>query len=583
MTIDAQPAATDWLHRFQQAFNTHEASRVASLFEDGGSWRDVLAVSGQLRTCDTPQAIAALLDEEWELSPGRQIHIDSIWKCEQTVRYGEQIAEAFFDFSTQVGRGKGIVRLRPDETRPTKLSAWMLFTSLHSLDDLPTADSPDQATPVSESTVKSDIRNWLDRRRDEIEYSQRHPTVLVVGAGQQGLSVAARLKVLNIDTLVLERSSRIGDNWRNRYHSLRLHNDTRANHLPFLPFPPTWGRYTAKDQLAAWFEFYADALELNVWTSSEFLGAKKEANSDRWTVQVERRGETRVLHPQHIVVATGVSGAPNMPDLPGLDRFSGSVLHATTYTAGESFAGKRVLVVGSGVSAHDICQDLDRHGAAEITMLQRSPTMVISVEPGCQELFALYTKGDRPIEESDLINSSLTQAVQKKWMPLYYSRIAQMDKQLLDGLQAVGFETNQVGVLGFTDLYRRRGGGYYMDIGCSRLIIDGRVQILHSRDFTTISEDGAILADGADKEFDVIILATGYKSLNDDVARLFGDEVAQRIGPVWGLDEEGELRNIARRTQERGLWFLAGSFPDARINSHYLALQIQAEEAGVAL
>lgn len=582
VAIDAQRAASEWLHSFQQAFNAHDASGVASLFEDEGSWRDILAVSGQLRTCDTPEAMAALLAQEWKLSPDRQIHIESIWKSEQAERYGEQVVEAFFRFSTQVGQGEGIVRLRPDVTQPANLSAWMLFTSLHAL-DLPPADPTVQAPPTREAAVGPDIRNWLDRRLDEIEYTQRQPTVLVVGAGQQGLSIAARLKALNIDALVLERSARVGDSWRNRYHSLRLHNDTRANHLPFLPFPPTWGRYTAKDQLAAWFEFYADALELNVWTGSEFLGARKEEDSQWWRVEVERHGETRVLHPRHIVIATGVSGAPHLPDIPGLDRFSGPVMHTAAYTAGESFAGQRALVIGSGVSAHDVCQDLDRHGAAEIVMMQRSPTMVISVEPGCQELFSLYTKGDRPIEESDLINSSLTQAVQKKWMPLYYSRIAQMDKQLLDGLQAVGFETNQTGVLGFTDLYRRRGGGYYMDIGCSRLIIDGRVKVLHARDFETISGNGIILADGSVKEFDVIVLATGYKSLNDDVTRLFGEEIAQRIGPVWGLDEEGELRNIARRTPETGLWFLAGSFPDARINSHYLALQIQAEEAGVAL
>jgi cation diffusion facilitator CzcD-associated flavoprotein CzcO len=350
-----------------------------------------------------------------------------------------------------------------------------------------------------------------------------------------------------------------------------------------LPFPPTWGRYTHKDQLAAWFEFYADALELNVWTSSEFVGASKETDSGRWRVEVQRRGQSRVLHPRHIIMATGVSGAPKLPQLPGLEQVAGPVIHTAAYTTGESFTGKRVLVVGSGVSAHDVCQDLDRHGATEIAMMQRSPTMVISVEPGCQELFSLYTKGDRPTDESDLINSSLTQAVQKKWMPLYYSRIAQMDKQVLDGLQSVGFETNQAGVLGFTDLYRRRGGGYYMDIGCSQLIIDGRIKVLHARDFKAVSANGIILADGAVKEFDAIVLATGYKTLNDDVPRLFGAEIAQRIGPVWGLDDEGEVRNIARRTREDGLWFLAGSFPDARINSHYLALQIQAAEAGVML
>jgi cation diffusion facilitator CzcD-associated flavoprotein CzcO len=581
MAIDAQSAASDWLHTFEQAFNAHDAKLVASLFGAEGSWRDVLAVSGQLRTCDTPDAIAVLLDEEWKAAPDRQVHIKSIWKAEQTERYGEHTIEAFFDFTTQVGKGKGIVRLRPDDTTQASLRAWMFFTSLHAL-ELPPAEYS-QPAPDSQATVKSDTRNWLDRREEETEYTDRDPTVLVVGAGQQGLSVAARLKVLNIDALVLERAPRIGDNWRKRYHFLRLHNDTRANHLPFLPFPPTWGRYTPKDQLADWFEFYAGALELNVWTNSEFVGASKEPDSGRWRVEVERRGQTRVLNPRHIIIATGVSGAPNLPQLPGLDRFSGPVMHTASYTVGRAFAGKRALVVGSGVSAHDVCQDLDRHGAAEIVMMQRSPTMVISVEPGCQELFSLYTKGDRPTEESDLINSSLTQAVQKRFMPQYYARIAQMDKPLLDGLQSVGFETNQTGVLGFTDLYRRRGGGYYMDIGCSQLIIDGRVEVLHARDFKTISEHGVVLADNTTREFDLIVLATGYKTLNDDVPRLFGDEIAQRIGPVWGLDDEGELRNIACRTREDGLWFLAGSFPDARINSHYLALQIQAAQAGVTL
>jgi putative flavoprotein involved in K+ transport len=572
MTVDAQLAAAEWLREFERAFNAHEASHVASLFRQDGSWRDVLALSGQLRTCDTPEAIAVLLDEEWRLSPERQLHIEAIWKAEHTQRYGEQAIEAFFNFYTKVGKGKGIVRLRPDTTHPAGLSAWMLFTSLHCLD-----------LPSAEPEGRPDARNWLDRRQQEAEYADRQPTVLVVGAGQQGLSVAARLKALGIDALVLERSARIGDSWRKRYDFLRLHNDTRANHLPFLPFPPTWGRYTPKDQLADWFEFYAAALELNVWTDSEFTGARKEPGSGRWRVEVERRGQRRVINPRHIIIATGVSGAPKLPELPGLDRFRGEVIHTASYTVGTRFAGKRVLVVGSGVSAHDVCQDLDRHGAAEIVMMQRSPTMVISVEPGCQELFSLYTKGDRPTEESDLINSSLTQAVQKKFMPQYYARIAQLDKQLLDGLQGVGFETNQTGVLGFTDLYRRRGGGYYMDIGCSQLIIDGRVQVQHARDFKAISANGIVLADDSEQEFDVIVLATGYKSLNDDVPRLFGAEIAQRIGPVWGLNDEGELRNIACRTPEEGLWFLAGSFPDARINSHYLALQIQAAEAGVAL
>jgi len=122
-----------------------------------------------------------------------------------------------------------------------------------------------------------------------------------------------------------------------------------------------------------------------------------------------------------------------------------------------------------------------------------------------------------------------------------------------------------------------------MDIGCSKLIIEGRVSVLHLRDLDTFTEHGITLADGTSQDFDALILATGFKSIGDTVAELFGQEIADRVGPVWGLDEEGEIRNVARRTAQDGLWFMCGGFPEARIYSHYLGLQIKACEEGVVL
>ncbi len=103
-------------------------------------------------------------------------------------------------------------------------------------------------------------------------YADRDPAVLVVGGGQAGLSAAACLGQLGVDTLIVDRERRVGDNWRNRYHALVLHNQTHVNHLPYMRFPPNWPAYIPKDKIAGWFEAYVDSMELNYWTSTAFEG-----------------------------------------------------------------------------------------------------------------------------------------------------------------------------------------------------------------------------------------------------------------------------------------------------------------------
>ena len=116
--------------------------------------------------------------------------------------------------------------------------------------------------------------NWLDQRRKALAYADHDPAVLIVGGGQAGLSAAARLNHLGVDTLIIDRNQRIGDNWRLRYHSLTLHNEVHVNHLPLMPFPPTWPVFIPKDKLANWFETYVESLELNYWTGTELAGGR---------------------------------------------------------------------------------------------------------------------------------------------------------------------------------------------------------------------------------------------------------------------------------------------------------------------
>jgi Pyridine nucleotide-disulphide oxidoreductase len=575
--IDFQVVATAWLLEFARSVNERDVDGLRALLRSDASWRDLLAVTGQMRTSDGLGEILALLENAWSGPLDRELTMGRVTRADFARRYGVDVIEAFFDFTTQAGRGTGIVRLKADD--PSGPSGWMLLTTLRSLDKLTSARPANHPDAIRTGPV----RTWPERRREEVEYAHRDPAVVVIGAGQNGLAAAAHLKSHSIDTLILEGSARVGDSWRNRYDSLRLHNDTRANHLPFLPFPSTWEVYTPKDQLAAWFEFYAEALALNVWTGTQFTGATWLPEEERWLIRADRAGTERELRPRHIVIATGVSGIPNLPTITGLDGFAGPVVHSSAFRDASSFAGKRVLVVGTGNSGHDMAQDLDRHGAAEITMMQHSPTTVISLEPGCVEGYSLYTTG-LPTDEADLIGSSSTYPVAKQWLPVFYRRIAELDKELLDGLHAAGFETD-LGEddLGFPYKHWRRGGGYYIDIGCSQLIIDGRVKIIQARDLDTFTASGVTMTDGSTLDFDAVVLATGYQGLQEGVRRQFGDEVADRVGPVWGLDREGELRNIGRRTPQRGLWFLAGGFPEARIYSHYLGLLIAADENDVPL
>jgi len=237
--------------------------------------------------------------------------------------------------------------------------------------------------------------------------------VLIVGGGQAGLSIAARLKQLQVDTLIVDREQRIGDNWRSRYHALTLHNQVHVNHLPYMPFPPNWPAYIPKDKLAGWFEAYAESMELNCWTATVFEGGIYDRRKRRWSVVLRRAdGTKREMRPRHVVMATGVSGIPNLPDIPALQNFSGTVLHSSQYDDGEAWKGKNAVVIGTGNSGHDIAQDLHSSGA-NVTLVQRSSTLITNIEPSAQLAYAMYEEGPS-LEDCDIIAASMPLSLAKR-------------------------------------------------------------------------------------------------------------------------------------------------------------------------
>jgi putative flavoprotein involved in K+ transport len=348
-----------------------------------------------------------------------------------------------------------------------------------------------------------------------------------------------------------------------------------------MPFPPNWPTYIPKDKLANWFESYAESMELNFWTGTEFGGGSYDPARGRWTVTLRHTdGRTRQMHPRHIVMATGVSGIPNRPPIPTLENFRGTVLHSSQYSDGEAWVGKRALVIGTGNSGHDIAQDLHASGAT-VTLVQRSPTLVTNVEPSAQLAYALYDEGP-PLEDCDLIAASTPLAVSRRSHQLMTETSRQLDKPLLDGLRRVGF-TLDFGEddTGWQFKYLTRGGGYYFNVGCSDLVADGAIALEQFANLDGFTADGARTRDGNALPADLIVLATGYKGQELLIRRLFGDAIADRVGPIWGFGDAQELRNMYVRTPQPGLWFIAGSLAQCRINSKYLALQIKACDAGL--
>jgi putative flavoprotein involved in K+ transport len=571
--------AENWLAQFEDALAARSRSRLHALFHADSHWRDVLALTWRIETVSGSDAILRELATHAARARPSGFKLDSRRTAPRNVRRaGTDAIEAIFGFETAQGRGSGVLRLTPDEAGAFK--AWTLLTAL---DEIKGHEERLGRSRPQGKAYSRDFRgpNWLDLRKAAAEYGDREPAVLVVGGGQAGLSIAARLTQLDVDTLIVDREARIGDNWRKRYHALVLHNQVHVNHLPYMPFPPNWPAYIPKDKLAAWFEAYVESMELNYWTGSEFAGGSYDETAKRWSVLVRRAdGTTREMHPRHVVMATGVSGIPSLPDIPSLRNFRGEILHSSEYEDGEAWKGKTALVIGSGNSGHDIAQDLHSAGA-KVTLVQRSSTMIVNVEPSAQLQYALYDEGP-PLEDCDLITASMPLPLVRKSHIALTQTARKMDKDLLEALERRGFKLDfGENETGWQFKYLTRGGGYYFNVGCSDLIVKGEIGLVQFCDIESFVAEGARMRSGETLAADLIVLAIGYKGQEHLVRKLFGDVVADRVGPIWGFGDGQELRNMFTRTAQPGLWFIAGSFAQCRIYSKYLALQIKACELGL--
>jgi putative flavoprotein involved in K+ transport len=578
----AEQTVERWLHDFNAALQTGDATGAADMFAPTSFWRDLVALTWNIVTVEGRDGVRDMLEHTLATAAPRAFSL-----TEEPVDNGTTV-DAWLAFETRVGRGRAHLRLKDAQG----------FTLLTTLEELKGHEERSGATRTMGTShgIDPQRRTWSELREAEaaeLGYTVQ-PEVLVIGGGQCGIALGARLRQLDVPTIVIDRHPRPGDQWRRRYKSLCLHDPVWFDHMPYLKFPDNWPVFSPKDKLGDWLEMYTRVMELNYWGSATATAASYDETGARWDVTVMREGHEVHVHPRQLVLATGMSGKPNVPDLPGRERFRGEQQHSSQHPGPDDYAGKRAVVVGSNNSAFDICTALYEAGA-EVTMVQRSPTTIVRSELVVSLAFgALYSEeavaAGITTERADMVAASMPYRLAAELQRPTYDRIREIDREYYERLDAAGFRYDfGPDDSGMSLKFLRRGSGYYIDVGGSELICDGRVALAHGQ-VSRLTEDAIILADGTELPADLIVYATGYGSMNGWAADLISHEVADRIGKVWGLGSdtekdpgpwEGELRNMWKPTRQPGLWFHGGNLALSRHYSLYLALQLKARAVGI--
>lgn len=389
-----------------------------------------------------------------------------------------------------------------------------------------------------------------------------------------------------MDSLIIERSEEVGDVWKKRYEYLSLHFPHWADDLPYFPYPKLWPTYTPAQKQGMYMKWYAEALELNVWTKSEVVKAEQD-DQHNWTVVINKEGhETRQLHPKQVIMATSLCGVPMTPDIPGMADFKGGVIrHSTAHDSAREFVGKKVCVVGTSSSGFDTAFDCSRRGI-DVTLLQRSPTYIMSLTHSVPRTIGNYgpdAEGNRPShEEQDRLFFATPTGPGEELARRNAKVLEDLDRPLLDALHARGLRTwrGQRGTGGST-LGQTRNGGFYFDAGACEHIINGKIKVEPGY-IERFTEDKVILNDGRERQFDLIVFATGFSNTIDSIRATLGDKIADQCGPIWGIDEEGEFKTAYRETGVPNLWLMVGYLPYTRFHSKLLAMRIKALMEGIS-
>jgi putative flavoprotein involved in K+ transport len=572
-----------WLHNFEDALKAQDIVATLNLFDDDCYWRDLVSFTWNIKTMEGKAQIADMLKAT--LSDVRP----SNWKLEGDASGDEAMTEAWITFETAAARGRGQLRLKNGK-------AWTLLTTMVELKGHEEKKGSTRIKGVEHGALKN-RETWaerMEREAKELGYKTQ-PYVVIIGGGQGGIGLGARLRRLGVPTIIIEKNKKPGDSWRKRYKSLCLHDPVWYDHMPYLPFPDDWPIFSPKDKIGDWLEMYTKVMELNYWSSTTCQSAKYDEKKKQWVVKVKRGGKAITLKPQQLVLATGQSGVPNIPKFPGAAKFKGDQHHSSAHPGPDKYKGKKCVVIGSNNSAHDICAALWEQGA-DVTMVQRTSTHIVKsdtlMDIGLGDLYSEKAiKNGVDHHKADLIFASVPYKILHSFQIPVYEKMKERDADFYARLEKVGFmhDWGDDGS-GLFMKYLRRGSGYYIDVGASELVADGKIKLKSKVDVKEIKPHAVVLSDGSELKADLIVYATGYGSMNGWAAKLISRDVADKVGKCWGLGSnttkdpgpwEGELRNMWKPTHQENLWFHGGNLHQSRHYSQFLSLQLKARMEGM--
>ncbi|MGK9259398.1 NAD(P)/FAD-dependent oxidoreductase [Sinorhizobium meliloti] len=574
------------LAKLGKALEQGDIDTAVNLFQADCYWRDLVAFTWNLNTMEGQDQIRDMLTTQLAAIKPARLRQDE----NEPASAGDGVTEGWFEFETEVARGHGHIRLKNG----------LIWTLLTTMTELKGHEEPKGLRrPLgAEHGHDPNRRTWKEKREAEaaeLGYTMQ-PYAVIIGGGQGGIALGARLRQLGVPTIIIEKNERPGDSWRKRYKSLCLHDPVWYDHLPYIPFPENWPVFAPKDKIGDWLEMYTRVMELNYWSSTTCKSARYDEATKEWTVVVERNGEEVVLRPKQLVLATGMSGKPNVPKLEGQDIFKGEQQHSSQHPGPDAYRGKKVVVIGSNNSAHDICAAL-WEGGADVTMVQRSSTHIVRsdtlMEIGLGDLYSERAlAAGVTTRKADLIFASLPYRIMHEFQIPLYEKMRERDARFYADLEKAGFMLDWgADGSGLFMKYLRRGSGYYIDVGACDLVIDGSIKLKSGSDVSHLTEDAVVLKDGTVLPAELVVYATGYGSMNGWAADLISKEVADKVGKVWGLGSdtpkdpgpwEGEQRNMWKPTQQEALWFHGGNLHQSRHYSQYLSLQLKARCEGIS-
>ena len=572
-----------WLLQFDAALKAQDVEAAAALFGDECYWRDLVAFTWNHKTLEGRDAIKTMLRATLKDAQPSQ------WKRDGDATTIADLTECWITFETKVARGRGRLRMKNDK-------AWILLTTMVELKGHEEKNGPRRIKGAVHG-AHTDRVTWLEAREKEARElgTKTQPYCLIIGGGQGGIILGARLRKLGVPTIIIEKNKMPGDSWRKRYKSLCLHDPVWYDHLPYMPFPQDWPIFSPKDKIADWLEMYTKVMELNYWGSTTCESARFDEKKKEWVVKVKRAGKAITLKPKQLVLATGLSGFANVPKHKGEAKFKGDIHHSSKHPGPDAYKGKKAIVIGSNNSAHDIAAALWEVGA-DVTMVQRTTTMVARSDTLMElEAGPLYSEEavarGIDVHTADLLYAANPYKVQAQGLIPVTDAIRVRDADFYRRLEKAGFlldygDDNS----GLHVKYIRRGSGYYIDVGASDLICEGKIKLKTRVSIEEIKPKSVVFSDGSEVKADLIVYATGYGNMNNWAAKLISQDVADKVGRCWGVGSnttkdpgpwEGEPRNMWKPTQQEALWFHGGNLHQSRHMSQFLSLQLKARMEGI--